>query len=209
VRPDPTLPVRTAGAYVILGSVLPFMVGPTRDGSRLGVVRLGGHREPSETPWQCAAREVQEEAALTITPLPPPATYWLRASDPPARMQAGPWPATGPDDVAPLLVVATDHLPTPGLSLMYLARAAGQPFPSAETQGLLLLRPDDVTQLVDGGVTLEAYLAMGGRALLRAALPPGLLLEPFLQLRALADLLHRHPELVANANAPFWDDEHG
>jgi hypothetical protein len=148
-------------------------------------------------------------AAVTITPLSPPATYWLRASDSSARMQAGPWLATGADDVTPLLVVVTDHLPTPGLSLMYLARATGQPLPSAETQGLLLLRPDDITRLVDGAITLEAYLAMGGLALLRAAFLPGLLLEPFLQLRALADLMHRHPELVANSNAPLWDDEHG
>jgi len=145
VSPDPTLPVLTAGAYILMGSVLPFMVGLTKDGSRLGVVRLGGHREPGETPWQCAAREVQEEASLTITPLRPPATYWLRATDPPVHMQAGPWPMTGQEGVAPLLVVATGHLATEALSLMYLARTAQHPITSAETQRLLLVRPDDVT----------------------------------------------------------------
>ncbi len=105
---------------------------------------------------------------------------------------------TGQEDVAPLLVVATDHLATAGLSLMYLARTAQHPIPSAETQGLLLVRPDDVTWIGEGGVTLETYLAMGGQALLRAPLPPGLLLEPFLQLRALAELVHRHLDFVAD-----------
>jgi 8-oxo-dGTP pyrophosphatase MutT (NUDIX family) len=68
--------VATAGAYVLADGLVVFMVGPNRAGDRLGVVRLGGHREAGETSWTCAGREVLEEASVRIRPIPPPATYW-------------------------------------------------------------------------------------------------------------------------------------
>ncbi len=58
----------TAGAYVLLDGRFPFIVGPTPDGDRLAVVRLGGHREAGESPWQCAAREVMEESGVIRIP---------------------------------------------------------------------------------------------------------------------------------------------
>jgi hypothetical protein len=58
------------------------------------------------------------------------------------------------------------------------------------------LRREDVLDLVRAPITLGAFLAAGGRAVLRAALPTGLLLEPFLQLRVLAVLLARHADLL-------------
>jgi 8-oxo-dGTP pyrophosphatase MutT (NUDIX family) len=68
--------VVTARAYVCIGHLMPFMVGPTLDGRRLAVIRLGGHREDGETPCQCAAREVVHEASLILTDQSPPATFW-------------------------------------------------------------------------------------------------------------------------------------
>jgi hypothetical protein len=81
---------------------------------------------------------------------------------------------------------------------MYLAVADGPARPAAETAGLLLLTREDALALalVRAPVTLGAFLAAGGRAVLRADLPTGLLLEPFLQLHVLAALLTRHPGLV-------------
>ena len=70
--------VVTASAWVLQGDVFPFMVGPDHTGEYLGVVRLGGHIEPGEAPWQCAAREAQEEAGLHLKAIVPPATYNLR-----------------------------------------------------------------------------------------------------------------------------------
>ncbi len=72
-----TAPVITAGAYVLINGGLLFVIGPTPTGQRLAIVRLGGHCEAGETAWQCAAREVAEEASLVIRPCRPPATYWL------------------------------------------------------------------------------------------------------------------------------------
>ena len=48
--------LRTASAWVLVGEYFPFMVGPDRTGEGLGVVRLGGHIQPGEAPWQCAVR---------------------------------------------------------------------------------------------------------------------------------------------------------
>jgi 8-oxo-dGTP pyrophosphatase MutT (NUDIX family) len=69
-----------------------FAVGlPAGATDRLGVARLGGHREHGETAWQCAAREVREEASLAVRPLTPPATYWVGPPHDPAALAAGPW----------------------------------------------------------------------------------------------------------------------
>ena len=195
----PGAAVATAGAYVLVDGRLPFMVGPTAVGDRLGVVRLGGPREPGETPWACAAREVREEASLTARPLPPPATYWSAPPHDPAALTEAPWGGdsagqgawAGP--VAPLLVAWREDGAGRRYSLTYLAAAAGPVRPAAEAAGLLLLGRADVLALVRAPVTLRAFLAAGGRAVLRAAVPTDLVLEPLLQLRALAVLLTRDP----------------
>ncbi len=68
--------VITAGVYVNITGLFPFQIGPTKSGTTLGVVRLGGHKDSGETGWECAAREAYEEATLRLTPIKPPATYW-------------------------------------------------------------------------------------------------------------------------------------
>src|SRR5688572_24731680 len=73
--------VATSGAYFLVGGRFAFMIDPTPDGESMAVVRLGGRREAGETPWQCAEREVMEEAGLRISPRTPPCTYWLQQSD--------------------------------------------------------------------------------------------------------------------------------
>lgn len=49
---------RTSGAYVLYNGLFIFQVGPTKEGDKLGVVRLGGHREGNETALETAKREV-------------------------------------------------------------------------------------------------------------------------------------------------------
>ncbi len=187
--------VATAGAYVRYGSVFPFMVGPTAGGDMLGVVRLGGHRETSETPWECAVREVREEASIAITAEHPSCTYWLGSDDDPSLLRKVDWVAEGCDTTPPFLDIERPSLPGCPLSVMYLARATAPPTPSGESHGLLMLTVDDVYRVVSGEMTLRGYIERGGVALFSKSLPLDLRLVPFLQLRMLSILLGLHPDL--------------
>lgn len=188
----------TAGAYVLVEGLLVFMVGPTATGDRLGVVRLGGHREGDESGWACAAREVREEASLAIHPLVPPTTYGLGPPHDPATVRAMPRLADPSEEATPLLVswrIESDGLK---LSVMYLAHAEGSPEPSGEAHGLLLLRRRDVLALTHDTLTLDEFRHQGGRVILRTQLSPDLPLQPFLQFQVLAELLRRDPHLMPN-----------
>jgi ADP-ribose pyrophosphatase YjhB (NUDIX family) len=198
--------VVTAGAYLLSGSHFVFMVGPTRSGDRLGVVRLGGHVEVGETAWRCATREVHEEASVNVELLSPPATYWIGPE--PERDETavvGPWPLAAGEPAAPLLVAwrnAPDHPPRRSLSATYLARTEEDPQPASETQGLLWLNRCEMLWLIQERPTLAEFLRREGRAKLRPGFPVHLPLEPFLQLRVLSVLLERHPELAPTAQEP-------
>jgi len=159
------------------------MVGPDRTGERLGVVRLGGHIQPGETPWECAVREVKEEADLDIQPLKPPATYRLRED----ALSAVSWEDM--DAMQPILI--GDH------SQYYLARAEGTPRPGAEARGLLLLSRDDVLELACRRMTLGEYLDSGKRAIFRDDLDPLPTDAPLKPIgpQLLAKILHVHPRL--------------
>jgi NUDIX domain len=202
--------VITAGAYVLIDGRFAFMVGPTRQGTSLAVVRLGGHLEEGESPMACAIREVHEEASVRISLISPPATYWFYPDQDPARLLPGlpPVAAVGPTDasegdsgqVAPVLVVKGSAEQTERLSLMYLANADGEPAPASEAGGLLLLTSEEILRLTCSQVTLNQYMRAGGHARLRDGLPGHLPLEPHLQLRLLALLLMRHPELAGRTS---------
>ena len=194
--------ITTAGAYVLLEGRFAFMVGPTPRSDGLAVVRLGGHGEAGETAWECAAREVREEASLRIRPLTPPDTYWFQVGSESETLKQGPPPDDTDGEVPPLLLVrgAGDH--GGRLSVMYLASADGPPAPASEARGLLLLSPSEVVRIVCTQVTLDEYRHSGGLAILRDELPGHLPLEPFLQLRLLAVLLLRHPDLGIGQHAP-------
>ena len=69
--------VNTAGAYVSVNGLYPFVIGSKPHNNKIPVIRLGGHLEAGETGWQCAAREVYEEANLKVTSLMPETTYWI------------------------------------------------------------------------------------------------------------------------------------
>ncbi len=191
--------VGTAGAYVVVDGLFVFMVGIANAGrDRLVVVRLGGHREGAETAWQCAAREVHEEAGLRIRAVAPPHTYWTGPEADASRLEVEPWPAQPGEEEAPLLVAWRMEAEKRRLSVNYLARSEGPATPGNEAAGLLLLRPSEVLRLVRGPVTLREYLGAGGLAVLREQLPADFVLEPFLQLRVLAALMERHPTLATS-----------
>ena len=202
--------ITTAGAYVLLDGRFVFMVGPTPRNDGLAVVRLGGHREAGETAWGCVVREVQEEASLAISPLTPPATYWLAPGSAAETLAAGPPPDEGVEgDAAPLLMVMGLGEHAEPLSAMYLAHAIGKARPAHEARGLLLLSPNEVVRLVCTVATLDEYRQAGGLAILRDELPGHLPLEPYLQLRALAVLLVQHPNLGKTPRAANAVNERG
>lgn len=176
--------VVTAGVYLTIGDRFLFVFGPNPAGDRLAIVRVGGHREPGETAWECAAREALEETGLTIEALPVGAT--LSGSLEPCA-----WEEPGP---RPLLVLPRES----GVTVMFVARAAGAPSPCSEVRGLLLVSRAEVLALSERPTTLQEFLDAGGQAWMRKPYPPEMVLEPALQFRLLARLLaDGHPDLMA------------
>ena len=147
--------VVTAGAYVVWRGRYVFVVGFPGDATdRLGVVRLGGHRDNRQT-----------AAPLLVG--------WRPVLD-------------GGD---------SGGGSSRRLSLTFLAEGLGDPQPAAETQGLLLVRSDDVQAIAQAPLTLGNLLDRGAETRLRTPLPTHLPLQPLTQLRVLAILLDRHPDL--------------
>jgi hypothetical protein len=179
--------VRTSGAYILYNGLFPFQVGPTRRGDKLGVVRLGGHREANETALETTIREVFEESSMKICTIHSPITFFKKGWDDSARK------IETKEQIAPILIKGTDPA---GSTAMYLGYSESEPLPSSETNGLLLLTADDVKRICLGGVTLRNYLARGGRALLKTDINTDLPLQPFPQLLFLHELLEKEKELM-------------
>jgi len=181
--------VNTAGAYVCLAGLFPFAIGSKLHNGHIPVIRLGGHREENETGWQCAAREVYEEASLHIEPLCPQMTYLADWDSFEAEIQEIQWQHETEQEPVPLLVVTYRHENVTSLSLMYLAHAEGHPRPSSEVKGILLLEKEEIHRLCQKPMTLEQYLSRGGKAILNDKFDTKLILEPFAQLRLLSRIL--------------------
>jgi hypothetical protein len=179
--------VRTSGAYVLYNGLFPFQVGSTRKGDKLGVVRLGGHRERDETAAETAVREVFEESSMKINIVSSPITFFKRNWNGSAnKIQTE-------DEVAPILIKGSDPASS---TAMYLAHSESEPRPSSETSGLLLLTSKDVHLICKQKITLNEYIRQHGRALFKRELDKNLLLEPFPQLQFIAELFEKEPELM-------------
>jgi hypothetical protein len=184
--------IATAGAYVLIDGCYAFAIGQSPNKDTLAVFRLGGHREAHETAWQCASREVYEEARIQIQPLSPPATYWLNSNDANLDLQPAVWPFKSVDEPLPFCIVSLEQASAPQLSVMFLAHTHEPPTPSSEIRGLLLLTRADLLKVAQQSVTLRQYLDEGGKAIFRADFDEYLPLKPLLQLRMLARILQVH-----------------
>jgi hypothetical protein len=191
--------VNTAGAYVSINGLYPFAIGSLPYHGRIPVIRLGGHREEHETGWQCAVREVYEEANLQIRPLVPPTTYLSDGDHIETELEEIRWQHETDQDNIPLLVVAYRREGRILLSLMYLALTDEFPTPSSEIKGLLLLEKENIYRLCQEPLTLEQYLNSGGKAILNDEFDMSLILEPFTQLRLLSRILIAQSENTAAA----------
>ncbi|PGV52423.1 DNA mismatch repair protein MutT [Bacillus cereus] len=179
--------VRTSGAYVLYNNLFIFQVGPTRKGDRLGVVRLGGHKENNETAVETAKREVKEEAAIDINILSSPSTYYKE------NWNAQSKKIKVENEVAPILIIDS---PYETLSIMYIAHSENEPNPSSETNGLLLLSVSDIRLICRKEITLNDYIKQGGMAILKEKVDKELILQPFPQLLFLAELSKKDPVLL-------------
>ncbi|MFT3890699.1 MAG: NUDIX domain-containing protein [Anaerolineales bacterium] len=188
--------VNTAGAYVRIGGCYLFALGIRPHHGHIPVVRLGGHREGNETGWQCAEREVYEESQLRIKPCIPETTYWAEGDNIEAGLKQIQWASSTGEECDPCLVVSYRRKEGTQLSLMYLAEAEGNPAPSSEVKGLVLLKEQDVQRLCHESLTLEQYLLQGGEAILKAQFDHTLVLEPFAQLRLLSKILNVRHNLI-------------
>ncbi|WLR57483.1 NUDIX hydrolase [Mesobacillus subterraneus] len=179
--------VRTSGAYIMYKGLFPFQVGPTRKGDKLGVVRLGGHREDGESAQDTAIREVFEESSMEIELVNSPITFFKREwNDTAIKIRSS-------EDIAPILLKGTD--PTASTA-MYLAYSNTAPVPSSETNGLLLLSREEISLICTQKITLEKFIAQGGKASLSRKINFGLPLEPFPQLLFLAELFEKEASLL-------------
>ena len=177
--------VKTSGAYVLYRGLFIFQVGPTEVADNLGVVRLGGHKEFEETALETARREVFEESSMKITPINSPITYHMNEwGNKPSIIQLG-------EEIAPILVKGNEQ----ALSIMYLSYSENEPNPSSETNGLLLLTPEDVLFICNNKITLNDFIKRNGKAILKGNINKDLFLIPFPQLLFLSKMLEEHPDL--------------
>jgi ADP-ribose pyrophosphatase YjhB (NUDIX family) len=190
--------INTAGAYVCLRGFYLFAIGIHPHHGNIPIVRLGGHREANETGWQCAVREVYEEANLHIQPLPPQRTYLSAEDHLNTELQEIEWQNKFEQEPVPCLVVGHRQEREMILSLMYLAHAEEMPTPSSEVKGLLFLTREEIHGLCEKPQTLEGFLNSGGMAMMNAVFDKTLVLEPFLQLRLLSRILRKDPDLEDN-----------
>jgi len=181
--------IRTAGAYVAVGGLYPFVIGWKLHNGNIPVIRLGGEIEANETGWACAAREAREEAGIRIRPVHAEKTYLVHAVGQEIEPQEIHWDHDLPGEPKPVLVVAYPPERKPTLSLMYLAQSAEIPVPSAEVKGIVLLDQESIFQICQSSVTLGQYLDRGGKAIFKEQFDQSLILEPFIQLRILSHLL--------------------
>lgn len=193
--------INTAGAYVCIDGYYLFAIGIRPYNGHIPIVRLGGHREGHETGWQCAVREVYEEANLHIRPLGLQMTYAADWDHIEKALQEIQWQICIEQEPGPILVVTYHRENSMHLSLMYLTQAEGLPKPSSEVKGLLLLTEEEIHLLCREPVTLEQYLRRGGRAILNAEFDAGRVLEPFVQLRLLSKILRLKSENKATATS--------
>lgn len=176
----------TSGAYVLYRGYFVFQVGPTSDGTKLGVVRLGGHKEKDESAIVTAKREAMEEASVNITPISSSSTYYVKEwNDKPIKIETN-------ETIAPILIKGSEE----NTSIMYLSYSKTKPQPSAETKGLLLLSPNDVHLICNNKLTLNDYLKQNGSSIIHSVIDRDLILEPFPQLLFLSMLLKEEKELM-------------
>ena len=84
------------------------------------------------------------------------------------------------------------------LSVMYLTYGKGELKPNMETQGILLMRREDIENICTKNMKFKDYKESGGKYILVVDLPEEHYLEPHVQLQFLNSLFASESELMKN-----------
>lgn len=187
----------TAGAYLFYNGYFLFMFGlkNNREGNKLGVVRFGGHRENDETAVQCVIREIKEETSLDLE-------FYNNKNVYIEKYDLNNYDKIiGDQENNPILLrIGSDNK----YSIMYLAYGKGKLKPDMETQGILLLRKEDILNICSHEITFREYKELGGKYILAKPLPDNGILVPNMQLNFLNKLFLLEPDLISNYTEMYY-----
>ena len=146
--------VHTAGVLLREGDRYVFCFGPHSKSDGVYVLRIGGHREAGESPWECAVREAREEADVSVHQIPAP--IGVRTTDMFSPVTTLPDRVTieGHPEQRPLVVGGSLISGTPR-STLFLATTTEISRPSSEVEGLVILSPVEVIRLARGPSTFS------------------------------------------------------
>lgn len=180
--------IRTAGVYLLYRNKFAFMIGPNKNGDKLGIVRLGGHLEENEGIIDCVKREVREEASVDINVVSSLITYYKSS-----------WEEESYEvkdkkifDINPILVVGDKTRAT----ALYLAYTEKQMVPAAEAHGIILLNEKEIVKICSEQLTLADFVNSGGDLLQSQKMNFALELNSGPHLRVLSRLMDTDGELI-------------
>lgn len=182
--------VRAVGVFLLYKNKFAFMVGPNRDGSKLGIVRLGGHVEENEGAIACAVREVKEEASVRINMVSSPKTYYMRNWEDETY--------TLVDDCMLETKPIVKKGDETGATMIFLAYTQEQLVPAAEAHGIILLTEEDVFMICDNKISLRAFVNQGGELLQSKDMNYDLELSAGPHVRFLCNLLKINDNAIRN-----------
>lgn len=137
--------VKTAGVLLKEAGRYVFCYGPHASGD-IYVLRIGGHLEEGESPWECAVREAKEEAAVVIHQLPVNMSVKTDGIDGQIIELPGPIVLDGYPSERPL-VLGGSLEPGVDKSTLFLAESQGISHPSNEVFGLVKLTAEKVIEI--------------------------------------------------------------
>jgi 8-oxo-dGTP pyrophosphatase MutT (NUDIX family) len=144
----PVSDVKTSGVLLRERGRFVFCYGPHASGG-VYVYRIGGHREPNESPWACAAREAREEATAVVRQLASGLSVQTDGAH--GNIRRLKWPAVVAGHIGEPerpLVVGGSLEPGSDRSTLFLAETSDECHPSDEAYGLVRLTPGQVIETV-------------------------------------------------------------
>jgi 8-oxo-dGTP pyrophosphatase MutT (NUDIX family) len=137
--------VETAGVLLKEADRYVFCYGPHASGA-IYVLRIGGHLEAGESPWECAAREAKEEASAVVHQIPASSSVKTDGIDGPIVDLPSPVFLDGYPSERPL-VLGGSLEPGTAKSTLFLAETQDISHPSNEVFGLVKLTAEGVVQI--------------------------------------------------------------